>query len=143
MVAIFALYPHWNRVRRQGQKAEYHAMTSNFIRMNALHMCIVEAAISDPKLFARVIGNGLVTNAVGFPEEIRTNFLFTTNQITLLYWDRWGRPLNVSVTPAIGSNSNCTNFEVLVWSSGPNGLNENRAGDDIFSSSRHLELSRD
>jgi hypothetical protein len=55
-----------------------------------------------------------------------------------LLCDAWGRPLNVVYrneisTTNLGGSLVATTNSLFIWSCGPNGLNENGAGDDITS----------
>lgn len=120
--------PSWEFILR----GRSHAAGANFTGMRALYECIESAAIKDPKSFARAIGNKLNTNALALPPVITTNFIFTTNQISNLYWDTWRHPFNVSITPDSISTTNELRLNVCIWSSGPNGSNEDRKGDDIY-----------
>jgi len=121
-------YPEWQwRTRVRGA-----ADGQNYVRMRGLYECIDSAAVNDPNLFESLVGRGITTNANALPELLRHQFPFNTNEVFSYCRDTWGRPFNVIVAPIPREIKNSICFNVLVWSSGRNGVNENRAGDDVF-----------
>jgi len=137
-VLIYCHYkPRWEFVLR----GRSHAIAANFNGMRALYECIDSAAITAPESFAKAVGGEMDTNALALPPVITANFVFTTNQISNLYWDTWGHPFNVSITPDSTSVSNELRFSLRIWSNGPNGSNEDRKGDDIYLEWPQLKIS--
>jgi hypothetical protein len=127
---------------RQRRRSEAHAQGEILSRMHLLYIFIDAAASTDSERFAAQVGTGLVANAYELSESVMDLHWYTVDERLrpILLRDRWQRPFNVAIRPVIGTNLNTTNFEVLVWSSGANGVDENRKGDDLFLPWRWLEL---
>ncbi len=112
-------------------RIESHAQEANTARMRALYQCISHVAIIDPHLFAETIKGGLRTNSVGLPTAMKDRFIFSTNDVSSLFLDRWSHPFNLSIRPVVSTNKQKAVYQIILWSSGPNGIDENGKGDDI------------
>jgi hypothetical protein len=113
---------------------------SNHNNISSVYQNVECAALSRPKLFVQSVGAGLVCSITNVPEAIRTNFFFSDDDIKALSFDTWKSPLNVRISP-VHTNGNDIDYEVLVWSSGKNRINEGGKGDDIVLSWPELRTS--
>jgi hypothetical protein len=117
-----------------------HAVMYMFDGMNDLSVNIENAATTNPRNFAHVVGNGLFTPSTNMPQFIATNIIYSPMEILFLDVDMWRRPYNVIIVPFAATRTNVLCFHVDIWSNGANGINEDRKGDDIYIPTKTIEV---
>ena len=125
---------------RHVRRARAHVRGENAARVSGLQTWLSFAAARAPEIFVNSVGTGMVTEATTLPQGLLTNFPFevTPDEIGWNLKDTWGHPLHVALIRVASSQAG-NRYQLSVWSSGPNGSNEMKGGDDIVSEKISIE----
>jgi hypothetical protein len=101
-----------------------HKPDKRMVTMGRIHQCYVHASaerqIRGEEEFTRQLESGRtpeerferLAQMLNLPEPLKENLV-----------DAWGRPMLLDIDPKTQN--------IVIWSAGPNGINENRSGDDV------------
>jgi hypothetical protein len=135
----------WDRYVFPRIRSRAHVTGETYARVGKLAHRVNSAFVTDSVSFIEVVGTGIVVRGDSFPLALRTNLSYGGDMDDgRSFSDAWGNPLNVTITwreERSNSDSPGGAFSVYVWSDGPNGRNEQQAGDDIAVSPPSIEIT--
>jgi hypothetical protein len=132
LLAVAAVF--YAKEVREARRLRAHVRGDNTARMTGLHVYLVYAASSDPDSFKRALGTGGVIEATAIHSDILRNFPFemTPQEVTWDLKDTWHHPFHLAYSlktePPPGKGAK---YHFAIWSSGPDGINDNGRGDDV------------
>jgi len=126
---------------REAGRLRAHVQGANSMRMSGLHSWLELAAAGEPMAFLQSVSNGLSVDATALPLAILTNFPSGTANEDLR--DTFGHPFHLKLTarPDLSTPSRAR-YTLLIWSDGPNGVNEQGKGDDMDQGESIIECAR-
>jgi hypothetical protein len=127
----------------QQQRMRSAAFSQQLGRLRKLEDRIIFWSIQDPTSFRKSVGTGIVIIWDGVPSSILTNLSVdeVNGDTNAVLADSFGNPLDVKITTGqAGTAGTANSYVLLIWSNGPNGVNEMGKGDDMVQS-RELQVS--
>src|ERR1051326_8989615 len=117
----------------EAKRALAHAIGHTEHHIGNLQSSLEFAAIEQPAVFRTYVGYGLTVDATAIPLRIATNFIGdvrTSQGCAETLMDDWGRPLHLKIAPGQATNGGKDYlYELVIWSDGPNRINEFGKGD--------------